>query len=120
MRYFVVLRPAFENVEDEVFGFASFMLTYESEQELIYIYEIHIHPSYRSRGYGTIIMALLEGYARNVGLQKSMLTVFEENGRAMGFYRRIGYDVDEVSPTPRMLRSGESRRPGYVIMSKKI
>jgi len=36
-------------------------------------------------------MMQLEGFGRNVGLRKAMLTVFTENTGAIRFYRRIGY-----------------------------
>jgi RimJ/RimL family protein N-acetyltransferase len=36
-------------------------------------------------------MRVLEGFGRNVGLHKAMLTVFAENTGAIRFYRRIGF-----------------------------
>jgi RimJ/RimL family protein N-acetyltransferase len=36
-------------------------------------------------------MTMLEGFGRNVGLTKAMLTVFTENTGAIRFYKRIGY-----------------------------
>ena len=99
---------------------------------------MHIAGEVRGRGHGQRLMALLEGFGRNVGLRKAMLTVFAENTGAMRLYRRIGfclpllllqawlancsrsYEVDDISPGPRRLRSGEVRVPSYYIFSKQI
>jgi len=35
-------------------------------------------------------MWLMEGFGKNVGLAKAMLTVFSENKEAVRFYTRIG------------------------------
>lgn len=36
--------------------------------------------------------------AWGAGMSKVMLTVFIENAAAVGFYRKLGYDLDETSP----------------------
>ncbi|KAF8541679.1 acyl-CoA N-acyltransferase [Trichophaea hybrida] len=105
---------------EKVKGFASFMVTEEEGVEVIYCYELQLSPDSQRKGYGEELMKQLEGFGKNVGLRKAMLTVFTENTGAIRFYRRIGYEVDEISPGPRRLRSGEVREPTYYIFSKQI
>lgn len=52
-------------------------------------------------------------------ITKVMLTCFVSNVRAMGFYHRQGFEVDEISPVARTLR-GKAYEPDYAILSKTI
>lgn len=53
-------------------------------------------------------------------IEKVMLTCFVANRRAMAFYARLGFERDEFSPDAKILRSGETRAPDYVILSKPV
>ena len=99
-------------------GFISFMVTYEDGYEVLYIYEIHLDPEYQGKGLGKGLMLIAERTARNIGLEKVMLTVFRSNTRAIGFYERLGYSVDKYSPQPKILRNGTLKERSYVILSK--
>ncbi|KAF8242874.1 hypothetical protein K440DRAFT_564014 [Wilcoxina mikolae CBS 423.85] len=79
-----------EDGEVKVKGFASFMVTEEEGVEVIYCYELQLSPDSQGKGYGEELMKQLEGFGKNVGLRKAMLTVFTENTGAIRFYRRIG------------------------------
>ncbi|KAK4862483.1 hypothetical protein LT330_002616 [Penicillium expansum] len=103
-----------------VLGFLSFMVTYEDGKEVVYCYEIHLSPKARGRGVGNLLMSQMEGIGRAVGLEKSMLTVFKSNEIARRFYDRLGYEVDEYSPQPRMLRNGTVKDVDYLILSKML
>ncbi|KAJ5373949.1 hypothetical protein N7517_005955 [Penicillium concentricum] len=103
-----------------VLGFLSFMVTYEDGKEVVYCYEIHLSPAARGRGVGRLLMDQMEGIGRAVGLEKSMLTVFKSNEIARRFYERLGYEVDEYSPRPRMLRNGTIKDVDYLILSKRL
>lgn len=103
-----------------VLGFLSFMVTYEDGKEVVYCYEIHLSPAARGRGVGRLLMGQMEGIGRAVGLEKSMLTVFKSNEIARRFYERLGYEVDEYSPRPRMLRNGTIKDVDYLILSKVL
>lgn len=64
-------------------------------------------------------------YVENVSVRipdvtKVMLTVFVYNERAVQFYRRLGYEKDEFSPPPRILRNGTKVEKEYLILSKAI
>ncbi|KAF3406597.1 hypothetical protein DPV78_000290 [Talaromyces pinophilus] len=102
----------------EVLAFLSFMTTYEDGKQVLYCYEIHIHPSLQGQGIGRHLMSLFEETGRRIGLEKGMLTVFTANRAAVKFYERLGYGIDEFSPGPRKLRNGTVKEPDYLILSK--
>lgn len=49
-----------------------------------------------------------------------MLTCFLANQRGLAFYRKLGFETDDISPVPRKLRYGKIFTPDYVILSKTI
>lgn len=106
--------------EQRILGFLSCMVTYEDGKEVIYCYEIHLSPDARGRGLGQVLMMQLEEIGRRVGLEKAMLTVFKVNEKAIRFYERLGYTVDEFSPSPRKLRNGTIKEADYLILSKSL
>ena len=121
MRY-VVLMETNENNSNgpKVAAFVSYMITYEDGKEVVYCYEIHLTEAWQGKGIGRNLMELVEGVGRKVGVEKSMLTVFKANERAVKMYERIGYSEDEFSPGPRKLRNGTVKEPSYVILSKDL
>ena len=98
----------------------SFMLTYEDGNPVIYIYEIHMKPKLRGRGVGQKLMGMVEDIGRDAGVKKSMLTVFMCNVSGRSWYERMGYMVDEFSPSPRVLRGGKVKEPDYVILCNDL
>ena len=114
MKYIVLVNP-----DDVVAGFVSFMVTYEDGQEVVYIYEIHLIPSFQALGLGRNMMHVVEGFASNVRVAKVMLTVFRANQRAITWYTKLGYQEDEFSPGPRKMRNGTTIQPSYIILSKR-
>ena len=66
-------------------------------------------------------MSFLETIAANVPtVNKVMLTCFLCNTKGLEFYKRIGFEKDEISPEPRKLRFGKVFEPDYVILSKVV
>ena len=130
MRYLVVrerTRP--ENSESSeartavgpsIYGFVSFMITYEDGYEVIYVYEIHLDPRVRGQGVGTVLMSMVEAVGRKAHVEKCMLTVFTANQKASRWYEHCGYRVDDFSPGPRILRNGTVKEPTYLILSKPL
>lgn len=124
MRYLVIHQRA--GAEERtgtgagVCAFVSFMVTYEDGYEVIYVYEIHLEQRLRSQGIGTVLMQMVEGVGRRAGVEKCMLTVFKANQKAVKWYERLGYGVDDFSPGPRLLRNGTVKRPTYLILSKSL
>lgn len=121
MRYLLVKGVAENTVGGgEVEGFLSFMLTYEDGHEVVYCYEIHLKPVLRGNGVGKQLIGMMEEVGRKAGVAKAMLTVFVENGGALRFYEKLGYEEDEFSPGPRKLRNGVVKNPTYIILSKGL
>ena len=106
--------------QGQTLGFLSFMVTYEDGKEVIYCYEIHMSPMAQGLGLGKQLMLTLEDIGRRVGLEKAMLTVFKSNTKALRFYDRLGFVVDEYSPQPRKLRNGTVKEADYLILSKRL
>jgi hypothetical protein len=65
------------------------------------------------------------GYLESIGSKipdtsKTMLTCFVSNARGVRFYGKLGYEKDEYSPPPKILRNGNKVEVDYVILSKAI
>ncbi|KAF4549623.1 Acetyltransferase (GNAT)-like protein 1 [Elsinoe fawcettii] len=101
-------------------GFLSFMITYEDGIPVIYIYEIHLKPSARGSGAGKRLMSIVEKIGQSVGVEKSMLTVFRSNNKAVKWYERLGYALDEYSPPEKKLRGDKVKQANYLILSKTL
>jgi ribosomal protein S18 acetylase RimI-like enzyme len=68
-----------------------------------------------------MLMGFLFTAAKNIPpVSKVMLTCFLSNERGLDFYKRLGFEKDEISPGPRKLRSGKTFTPDYAILSKTI
>lgn len=122
MRYLILRRGQIDRDGDrgQLLGFLSFMVTYEDGKEVNYCYEIHMAPEAQGLGLGRQLMIRYEDIGRRIGLEKAMLTVFKSNAKAMRFYERLGYVVDDFSPEPRTLRNGTVKEPEYLILSKPL
>jgi ribosomal protein S18 acetylase RimI-like enzyme len=118
MRYIIFEDWFFGGMEIDVAGFVSFMITYEDGHEVLYIYEIHFREKSRGFGWATMLMDIAEQIGWEVGVEKAMLTVFKANEKAISWYKKRGYDVDEYSPEPRKLRNGTVKESKYLILSK--
>jgi len=67
------------------------------------------------------LLGFIETVAHNLPpISKVMLTCFVSNAEALGFYRRRGFERDDISPGPRRLRGGVVHEPDYVILSKRV
>ncbi|KAI1407595.1 acyl-CoA N-acyltransferase [Hypoxylon sp. FL1857] len=116
LRYIIV-----KDVTGSVRGFTSLMPTYEEGEPVVYCYEIHLKPELQGTGLGRTLMGFLESVAANTPpIEKVMLTCFLSNERAFAFYKKSGFEKDEISPEPRKLRFGKEYIPDYVIMSKFV
>ncbi len=72
-------------------------------------------------GLGRLLMSFLAAVAlRLPPIEKIMLTCFLSNERGLAFYKKLGFEVDAISPPPRKLRFDKMSTPDYVIMSKLV
>ncbi|KAK8121715.1 hypothetical protein PG984_010385 [Apiospora sp. TS-2023a] len=124
LRYILVRRQDRDGKgagEGEIRGFTSLMPTYEEGQPVVYCYEIHLKPDLQGTGLGRQLLEYHEQVARHTPtVEKVMLTCFLSNERALAFYRKLGFETDEMSPEPRKLRFGKVFVPDYMIMSKSV
>ncbi|KAF1836792.1 hypothetical protein BDW02DRAFT_566717 [Decorospora gaudefroyi] len=106
-----------------ILGFISFMYTYDDapheDREVVYIYEIHLHEHLRGQGLGSKLIEFVEDAARECQVNKTMLTVFMANERAIRMYKRLGYGKDESSPEDKVMRH-KAVKAQYLIMSKVL
>lgn len=109
------------DVDKSILGFLSCMVTHDSSPSVpvLYIYEIHLAESLRGLGLGKHLMLLADRLAKNVGLDKVMLTCFLCNGKAHRFYTSHGFGKDVCSPEDRRTRN-KIVPVDYVIMSKDV
>lgn len=109
-------------VASPILAFLSFMLTYEDDHPVSYIYEIHLASQVRRLGIGSHLFKLCEQISRQTGaVEKMMLSVFTRNTIAVEFYKiKLEFEVDEFSPREKRLRGGIIKTPDYEILSKSI
>lgn len=114
-------------------GFLSVKLVNEFSSKSLYLYEIHLDQKYQGLGLGS---KLIEGfhnaakelkllynnpdvkYSQYFNLSRTSLTVFSDN-RALAWYFKLGYFINEDSPRDKVLRS-KITKPAYYMLSKKV
>lgn len=83
---------------ENLVAFAHFRFVIEEGKAVLYLYEIQVEQAAQGQGLGRHIMTVLEDIARENGIKRVMLTVFNSNIGALAMYARIGYVLDESSP----------------------
>ncbi len=73
---------------------ATVMVGYDGHRG--WIYYLGVAPEHRHKGYGRSLMEQAECLLREENCAKINLLVRTGNEQAIGFYRRLGYAVDEV------------------------
>ncbi len=86
-----------------IVAFTLFRFEWDDEEEpeypVLYCYELQIRSTFQGRGLGRKLMDVLKVTATKLKLQKVLLTCFTCNEAAMAFYKSIGFDIDEYSPS---------------------
>lgn len=118
MRYVLIEK---DDPDEPLHGFLSFLPTHDSSPSVpvLYIYEIHLRDVARGKGNGKILMQTAMEVAKNLGVEKVMLTCFLSNRKALRFYRKCGFKVDACSPEERSTRK-TILKPDYVILSRRV
>jgi len=55
-----------------------------------------VHPGRRSRGFGQLLMTAAEDHLSGLGCPKVNLQIRTTNSDVVHFYRRLGYELDQV------------------------
>jgi ribosomal protein S18 acetylase RimI-like enzyme len=107
------------------FGFLSYQLdddwTVHSDDRIpvLYLYEIHLGKNLRGIGMGAHLMDLAKHIAQATSMEKVELSVFRRNARAEQFYRSLGYEIDETSPTT--VKKGKKHiETDWLVLSLKL
>lgn len=61
-----------------------------------FVYDLHIDPAHRRRGFARAAMQALERKARELGASQLALHVFGHNDAAVALYRDLGYRVTDL------------------------
>lgn len=95
---FVLVRDS----DGAIQGFAHFRFDVNAEdyvsRAVLYVRELQVAESFRGAGLGTHLMGLLQLVAGRFELDCVMLTVFKSNARALVFYHKLQYAIDEDDP----------------------
>ncbi|PVU97703.1 hypothetical protein BB561_000369 [Smittium simulii] len=115
---FVLIYDIRQTQKTTLVGFAGFNFSFEEtasdfEVPVLYCYELQVRGEYRGAGIGQKLIRTLQEFMRKYQMTKLMLTCFTENARAVSFYRREGFESDEISPE----WYDDSKEHGYIIMS---
>lgn len=110
--------------ESNILAFSSFKLDFDDRpfehKTVVYIFEVHVSKALRGNGLGSFLISAAEHMAENVGVDKTMLTVFNSNPDAIRLYEKLGYGIDQASPSyERNLRRKKVKNATYTIMSKE-
>lgn len=66
----------------------------EEEVDTAELYAINLDPVWWGKGLGTSLLEAVTDVLRAMGYREAVLWVIPGNGRAIGFYRRQGWDHD--------------------------
>jgi len=72
-----------------------------------WLYQVAVAPDARGRGYGRAIVEAVEVELRERGCAKLNLQVLASNEIAVGFWRRLGYRVEERVSLGKLLPASE-------------
>ena len=89
--------------EDELAGYVIFRFEWDDDEEpeypVLYCYQLMVSAEKQRHGLGRHLMSLLSTIGKKLRMEKVMLTVFNSNTESVEFYKRIGFAVDENSPS---------------------
>ena len=72
-----------------------------------WLYQVAVAPEARGRGHGRAIVEVAEARLRELGCAKLNLQVLASNPAAVGFWRKLGYRVEERFSLGKLLEPGE-------------
>jgi ribosomal protein S18 acetylase RimI-like enzyme len=88
-------------LEDDRQCIGAVMVGYDGHRG--WINYLAVHPEYRGRGFGRLLMGAAEHRLSELGCPKMNLQVRTSNKAAVEFYRSLGYSIDDVVSMGRRL-----------------
>jgi len=73
----------------------------DKEDDVLYIYEVHVSEIHRRKGIGKFLLSLAEQLSRKWKMDRLMLTVLLVNTAALHHYAKFGFVIDASSPNER-------------------
>ncbi|MDP2928879.1 MAG: GNAT family N-acetyltransferase [Candidatus Omnitrophota bacterium] len=67
-----------------------------------YLSNVAVYPQFRSLGLGTKLLERVEEEARSIGKKRIVLHAETHNTRAISLYERLGYKIEQKTPTLRV------------------
>lgn len=107
---------AAQHESPEMIGYVHWRFEEEDGDPIMYIMEVQLTQPCQGKGLGRFLVQLLELIARRAGLAKIMLTVMHANLAGQALYRRLGFVLDDSSPS----LHDPLGNVGYEIMSKLL
>lgn len=88
-KHFSILIAEFEN---KIVGVALYFISLmpRTNQKILYLDDLIVHPNFRGRGFGTRIMAKLSELAQQHDCVRMQWESFKDNEKALEFYAKIG------------------------------
>jgi ribosomal-protein-alanine N-acetyltransferase len=80
--------------ERRIVGFIITLLHRDTMQA--HITTLSIHPSFRRKGYGKLLLQTTEERIKNEGMTSCYLEVRVHNEAAINLYKKLGYRIEEV------------------------
>jgi hypothetical protein len=75
-----------------------------------WVYYLAVDPDQRGRRHGEAMMRAAEAWVQARGMPKLQLMVRSGNSAVVGFYKAIGYDVEEVTVMSTWFGDGGPKR----------
>ena len=96
--------PTKDSTTPDIVAFAHFRFDFDDDDQpshpVLYVYELHVHPSYQRYGIGRRLMSIMELMAMRSSMSHVMLTVFTHNKQALKFYsEKMKYSIADSSPS---------------------
>ncbi|MBR2563100.1 MAG: GNAT family N-acetyltransferase [Paenibacillus sp.] len=82
---------------DGIVGYIWFNVSENRRGKEAFLLDIVVEEAFRGKGYGTETMEALEQCARSLGVDRIGLHVFGHNVRASSLYRKMGYEVTDLT-----------------------
>jgi len=86
------------NPDGKIVAMSHFRFDVDDDVEVLYCYEIQLSEEVRGKGLGKFFLQILELMAMKAKMKKVILTVFKANTRAVNFFTKMKYTIDETSP----------------------
>jgi ribosomal protein S18 acetylase RimI-like enzyme len=74
----------------------------KAAKDAYYLSNIAVYPEFRSLGLGSKLLSAIEEKAKSVGIKRITLNTRTHNTRAINFYEKLGYKIENRLPVLRI------------------